>query len=335
MHVQASRQQFTDFQLQGAYPELQQLVGLHRFCKELKLSGPRRNSAQQAGEWQSRRRGRGVDFDEVRPYQAGDDIRSIDWRVTARTQKPHTKLYREEQERPVLLAADLRSSMFFGSQSCFKSVLCSALISSLAWIGLANRDRIGGLVFGDQQHRDIRPKRSKHAALELIQQLQKFAARLDSPCPTQPPQSLQMMLEKLLPVCRPGTGLYIASDFHDLDDRCFKLLYQLSRHADLTLFMLYDPLEQQLPHNDQLWVTDGRQRQRLSDHSNRQGRIDGRIDDGRNDSLIDSRIATLQSGCNRLGIKLVTLTTDSPLLDRLNGLYGSAGSRSKRSGAGV
>ncbi len=250
-------------------------------------------------------------------YQPGDEIRSIDWRVTARTQKPHTKLYREEQERPVLLAADLRSSMFFGSQSCFKSVLCSALISALAWIGLANRDRIGGLVFGDQQHRDIRPKRSKHAALELIQQLQRFAGQLNTPCPAQHSQSLQQMLEKLLPVCRPGTGLSLASDFHDLDERCFKLLYQLSRHADLTLFMLYDPLERQLPHNDQLWVTDGQRRQRLSAATDQHG-------------LIDSRIAMLESRCSPLGISVINLATDEPLLDRLSALYAKMGNLNQR-----
>ncbi|MEH6649853.1 MAG: DUF58 domain-containing protein [Motiliproteus sp.] len=299
----------TELPLQGAYPELDQLIGWHRRCADLKLVRRSRRSAALSGEWQTRRRGRGIDFDEVRPYQAGDDIRSIDWRVTARSQQPHTKVYHEEQERPVLLAADLRSSMFFGSQHCFKSVLCSSLMSALGWIALANRDRVGGLVFGDQQHREIRPKRSKHAALNWVQLLHQFAAELDSPCPTQPSQPLYKMLEKLLPICRPGSGLYIASDFHDLDSRSVKLLYQLSRHADLTLFMLHDPLEQQLPRTQQLWVTDGQQRHFLTGSDNQQ-------------DLIEQRLEQLKIHCGQFNMSLVSLSTGQPLQPLLARLYG-------------
>ncbi|MEH6471726.1 MAG: DUF58 domain-containing protein [Halopseudomonas sp.] len=314
MITKAPRQQLDNLQLEGAYPDLNQLIGLHRHCRDLKLARVRRSGANQAGEWQSSRRGRGMDFEEVRLYQAGDDIRSIDWRVTARTQKPHTKLYREEQERPVLLAADLRSSMFFGSQHCFKSVLCSTLMSTLSWITLANRDRVGGMLFGDQQHQELRPKRSKHTVLEWIRLLHQYSSALHTPCPEQTPQPLHRMLEKLLPICRPGTGLYIASDFHDLDERCYKLLYQLGRHADLTLFLLHDPLERHLPTTEQLWITDGHQRQQLSAARAQQ-------------TLIDDRIATLQQHCHQQKIKLVSLSTDEPLLSRLNALYGNGGRR--------
>ncbi|MEH6825670.1 MAG: DUF58 domain-containing protein [Motiliproteus sp.] len=309
-HVNATLQQFEHLRLEGAYPDLQQMIGLHRYCQQLQLSSLGRKRTALAGERQTRRRGRGMDFEEVRPYQAGDDIRSIDWRVTARTQTPHTKLYREEQERPVLLAADLRSSMFFGSQYCFKSVLCASLMSALSWITLANRDRIGGIVFGDQSHRELRPKRSKHTVLEWIQQLHQFAQQLQTPCPEQPPQSLHSLLQKLLPICRPGTGLYIASDFHDVDERCYKLLYQLARHADLTLFVLHDPLERHLPATERLWVTDGRQRQLLSMT-------------GMQHSVIDDRLAELQQRCELQGIRVLSLSTEEPLLARLNTLYRS------------
>ncbi len=314
LHVNASTQQFEQLRIEGAYPDLQQMIGLHRWCQQMALSSPGRRQAALAGERQTRRRGRGMDFEEVRPYQAGDDIRSIDWRVTARTQTPHTKLYREEQERPVLLAADLRSSMFFGSQQCFKSVLCATLMSALGWISLASRDRIGGLVFGDQNHRELRPKRGKHSVLEWIRQLHQFAHQLHSPCPEQPPQALHSLLQKLLPICRPGTGLYIASDFHDLDERCYHLLYQLGRHADLTLFLLYDPLERQLPLSERLWVTDGQQRQPLSATLAQQ-------------ALIDDRLTALQQSCQQQGIRVLSLGTDDLLLARLHGLYGNRGRR--------
>ena len=313
-HVNANLQQFEKIRLEGAYPDLQQMIGLHRCCQQLTFANQGRKQATLAGERQTRRRGRGMDFEEVRPYQAGDDSRSIDWRVTARTQTPHTKLYREEQERPVLLAADLRSSMFFGSQSCFKSVLCATLMSALAWISLANRDRIGGMVFGDQGHRELRPKRSKHSVLEWIRQLQLFANQLSTPCPEQPPQSLHSLLQKLLPICRPGTGLYIASDFHDLDERCYKLLYQLGRHADLTLFLLHDPLERQLPATDRLWISDGQHRQPLSESLAQQ-------------QLVEDRLGGLQQHCQQQGIRVHSLGTDELLLARLHRLYAN---RSRR-----
>ena len=314
LHANANVQQFEQIRFEGAYPDLKQMLGLHRWCQQMRFSSQGRRQATLAGERQTRRRGRGMDFEEVLPYQAGDDIRSIDWRVTARTQTPHTKLYREEQERPVLLAADLRSSMFFGSQYCFKSVLCATLMSALGWISLANRDRVGGVVFGDQAHIELRPKASKHAVLEWIRQLYGFAHQLQTPCPTQPPQPLHTLLQKLLPICRPGTGLYIASDFHDLDERCFRLLYQLSRHADLTLFLLNDPLERQLPVTEQLWVTDGQQRQSLSAVNTEQG-------------LIEKRLASLQQRCQPQGIRVLSLGTEDLLLARLQSLYSNRGRR--------
>ena len=133
----------------------------------------RRNRALSvlAGPNKSNFRGRGIDFEEVRNYQPGDDIRSIDWRVTARTGTAHTKLFREERERPVLVAVDQRSSMFFGSSHCFKSVLAAQLASLLAWSALDAGDRVGGLVFNDASHREIRPRRSRKTVLALLSQI--------------------------------------------------------------------------------------------------------------------------------------------------------------------
>jgi len=302
------------FPLDGAYTRLEQLVALHRFAARLSLSAKRQSGSALAGEWRTHQRGRGIDFDQVRAYQAGDDIRSIDWRVTARRQAPHTKVYREERERPVLLAADLRSPMFFGSQHCFKAVLASALIATLGWIALAGRDRVGGLVFGDHEHRDIRPRRSRHSVLELLQQLHAFSHRLSTPCPTDPPAPLSALLDKLLHTSRPGTGLYIASDFHDLDHTGEQRLHQLARHSDLTLFLISDPLEYGLPDSDELWIGNGRQRAAVSD-LHRPG------------ELLAQRDRRLRELCTRLAIPLHHLSTADSPLPLLQQLYG------QRSGA--
>ncbi|MFT5361599.1 MAG: hypothetical protein ACI9IN_001348, partial [Porticoccaceae bacterium] len=96
-----------------------------------------------AGGHKSRFRGRGMDFDQVRLYQPGDDVRTIDWRVTARTQTPHTKIFSEERERPILVITDLRGPMFFGSQQ-LKSIIACEISAALAWAGLSANDRAGG-----------------------------------------------------------------------------------------------------------------------------------------------------------------------------------------------
>ncbi len=311
MNQSVSFQQLDDWTLEGAYTELNRLVSLHSYAAEFKLSARRRAGAPLAGEWKTRHRGRGIDFEEVRLYQPGDDVRSIDWRVTARSQQPHTRVYREERERPVMLAADMRSSMFFGSRHCFKSVTCASLLSCLAWSALANRDRVGGLVFGDRSHRDIRPRRSKHSVLEWIRQLDRYSHLLSTPCddPVQSPEGLASLLEKLVHICKPGTAVIIASDFHDFDDQCRKRLFQLSRHTELTLFLISDPLEQQLPVGGRFWVTDGRRRQLLSSDSHHGDALQRRIDQ-------------LSQLCGPLAVPLHHLSTADHLLSVLRNLYG-------------
>ena len=158
--------------LQGAYISLEQLIAARFNAKDLNLKQRRRALSLLAGASKTNFRGRGLDFSEVRAYQAGDDIRSIDWRVTARSGKPYTKLFQEERERPILVMVDQRQPMFFGSQHCFKSVMASYLAALLAWSGLQQGDRVGGLVFGNEQQQEIRPRRSRQSVLALMQLLQ-------------------------------------------------------------------------------------------------------------------------------------------------------------------
>ncbi|MDH4074155.1 MAG: DUF58 domain-containing protein, partial [Gammaproteobacteria bacterium] len=138
----------------------------------IRLAGPARvlaldvlrvNSLQ-TGAYVSHFKGRGMEFDESRPYQPGDDPRSIDWRVTARSTEAFTKLYREERERPVLIMTDLRANMHFATRGCFKSVNAARAASLLAWAAHHRGDRLGGIVFGDSRHRELRPRLGRQAA---------------------------------------------------------------------------------------------------------------------------------------------------------------------------
>ena len=202
-----------------------------------------------------------MEFEEVRQYQAGDDVRTIDWRVTARTQVPHTKLFREERERPVLLVCDLRPNMYFGSQVRFKSVQLANLAAQLAWAAIHHKDRVGGLVFNAKTQHDIRPARSKHRVMELLHTLCEE--------PTQDLQQDSISIADILldsrRVARPGSAVFILSDFHDFDEASHHQLHCLARHIDVSCIKISDPLESQLSKLHGLSISDGKQRSQLSD----------------------------------------------------------------------
>ena len=130
----------------GIRATLTDLIGLRFEASRMPLPRNIRATHPISGQLRSKIQGRGVDFSEVRLYQPGDDVRSIDWRVTARTNQPHTKLFQEEKERPVLVLIDQGASLFFGSKVRFKSVAAARLGLSIAWSALAEGDRVGGIV---------------------------------------------------------------------------------------------------------------------------------------------------------------------------------------------
>ncbi|USD19886.1 DUF58 domain-containing protein [Microbulbifer variabilis] len=249
----------SDLDLRGAYPEVNSLVQMRYVARQLQLFKPRLVRSDQAGGLLTRYRGRGMNFEEVRDYQAGDDVRSIDWRVTARTGTTHTKLYQEERERPIVILLDLRSPMFFGSHRAFKSVAASGIAAALGWAGLQHSDRIGALLFSDNDIDTVRPKRSHHAVLAMIHSAVDRASKLQSPIAENGSQSMQTLLEEARRIARPGSALFLISDCHDLNQDCSQSLYLLSRHADLQVLRITDPLEQHLP-DQSLTISDGRQR---------------------------------------------------------------------------
>jgi uncharacterized protein (DUF58 family) len=249
-----------------AVASLAQMIKLRYGARE--LTGFPKIQARQmlAGGHKSRFRGRGMDFDQVRIYQPGDDVRSIDWRVTARTQVPHTKIFSEERERPILVISDLRGPMFFGSQR-LKSVVACEISAALAWAGLAANDRAGGLVFGPQQQVDIKSRRSHHAVLQFIHALHEYSSQLLEPQPDH--FSLRDILEESRRFILPGSTVFIVSDFHDLDSGCERHLFELARHGNLNFCHVYDNIETELPPPSLYAVTDGQQRT-LLDSSNKQ-----------------------------------------------------------------
>lgn len=220
----------------------------------------------QFGSHLSRFKGRGMEFDEVRAYQPGDEARAIDWRVSARTGNLHTKLYREERERPVLLWIDQRDSMQFATRGVFKSVQAGRLAALIAWAAVQQGDRLGALVLSDHQHYELRPRRGRRSVLSLIDAL--VHASQDSSAGN---QDLQTHLDRLRHVLRPGSLVFLISDFSDLEQRHVTDLRRMAVHNEVIMVQVYDPLDAELPLPGRYPISDG-QRSLVIDAADRSWR---------------------------------------------------------------
>ncbi len=303
----------------GAYCELAELIEQRHPAGKLDLNQRKRALSLLSGPNKTNFRGRGIDFEEVRAYQPGDDIRTIDWRVTARTGTAYTKLFREERERQVLVCVDQRSNMFFGSRTCCKSVLAARLGALLSWAALQRGDRLGGLVFSEREHHEIRPRRSRRSVLGLLNALTAMNQALPLP-PTENPQSFADMLAELRRIARPGSSLFLVSDFRGaLETSALEQLYQLGRHLEITALHCSDPLEQTLPDAGRYAVTDGESRVQLFT-----GEAPLR------DSFADrfqAQLAELRQSLGKLGIPMIEASTAESPLGILQAYYAGGGSR--------
>jgi uncharacterized protein (DUF58 family) len=192
----------------------------------------------------SRLRGRGVDYAESRNYQPGDDIRQMDWRVTARTGRPHTKLFQEERERNVLLVVSHNPSMHFGTRVRFKSVQAARLAALIAWAATANGDRIGAIGYGPGLNAEVKPGGGSRGALRLLRALREWDAIAADGHATVP---LSHALQRAQRLARPGSQIVVLGDGFDCDPASEPLLSLLARHCDVAAVLLTDPLEHKAP----------------------------------------------------------------------------------------
>lgn len=230
---------------------LPDLIRLQADARALKLPAARPVRSRQAGLQRSPRRGRGMAFAEVRQYQPGDDIRSIDWRVTARRQSPHTKLYEEERERPVLLLCDLGPTLFFASTGAYKQVRCAQIAGILAWLALWSGDQVGGLVFNGRELTVQRPARRKKSVLRFLDTLarqQRTGRSPDEPQGFHPQATgLDTALQEARRVAHTGSRIFVVSDFLTITADTSRLLGSLARHNTVSALRIIDPLELKLP----------------------------------------------------------------------------------------
>ena len=266
-----------------AHVTLDPLIALRLWSRFVEFPPRQRVSALQAGGYISSRRGRGIDFDEVRRYQPGDDIRSMDWRVTARTGHPHTKVFRDERERPVYLLIDFQPSMNFGTRRVTKRVLAAEVAALFAWAARRHGDRIGGFIVGPQGNTEVPPTGGDRGVLRLLHDLVE-ADTAQSGNAAQPGSDnivqggsdnivqggsdnivqggntnvaqdesmgavpgFVVALERLCQRVHPGDAVLIISDFYSLTPTAEQRLAALAARSDVSLIHISDPLERHAP----------------------------------------------------------------------------------------
>ncbi|MCQ8130474.1 DUF58 domain-containing protein [Methylomonas rivi] len=228
---------------------LKTLVDLAKPAAALNLR-PTQIRAAQSGNYLSHFKGRGMAFAETRLYQPGDDVRRMDWRVTARTGKPHSKIFCEERERPLFISVDYRSSMAFATRGVFKSVQAAKLAALLAWAAQQQGDRVGGQIFSDAGCLELKPRTGKAALLRF------FDALAHPVYPSPHGNTLASALARLQHHAHPGSRIYIISDFRGLDQAAENHLALIARHCEVVLLQIFDPLESRLPENGRYRFTD-------------------------------------------------------------------------------
>ena len=247
-----------DFLPKGHKVSAERLIEGRHVAQSININAQSKALALLAGRRKIRQRGRGVDFEEVRLYAPGDDVRSIDWRVTARSGDPHTKLFQEDREQPIVLLVDLRSPMWFGSKNCFKTVLASHIASVLAWAGLDAWERVGGIAMTNSGLVEIKPQRSKRSVFRLLRLMESAPSPSASPG-DDAPDAWSIALSQLKSLSRPGARLMVISDFTDLlsDTTVEKTFRDIVSHRQVVCLKITDPLDAELPPSGRYALTDG------------------------------------------------------------------------------
>jgi len=232
----------------GIYVTLEELVKLELKAKGFSFLPRQPIHSVLSGRHASRLRGRGLNFEELRGYLPGDDIRNIDWKVTARTQKPHIRVYTEEKERPAIIICDQRISMFFGTKKDMKSVTAAKLSALAIWRILSSDDRVGGIVFNDSELKEIKPGRSKANANLIFREIEVFNNKLNVELEIKPnPKMLNKVLEQVTRVAPHDYLVVVISDFHGLDNVSKKHFMTLAEHNDVISFLVYDTTAVEMP----------------------------------------------------------------------------------------
>jgi len=242
----------------GVYVDLEQLIALEQKGRKVSLLPRQPVHSLLSGRYASRMRGRGLNFEEIRDYRSGDDVRSIDWKVTARLQSPHVRVFNEERDRQGLLVVDQRLSMFFGTRRAMKSVTAAEIAAVVAWRILSVGDRVGGIVFNDRSIEEVRPQRSRRIVLQYLTKLAEQNQALGvGRGITRDATMLNRAVDRIRRVAPHDATVVIFSDFDGADETTGHAIAALAAHNTVIAVLIHDPSQSELPAAGRMTVTDG------------------------------------------------------------------------------
>jgi uncharacterized protein (DUF58 family) len=300
----------------GAYTDLNSLIRLKHLGQGFSFLPRQPIHSLLAGQKASRLRGRGLNFEEIRTYLPGDDIRNIDWKVTARMRKPHTRVYTEERDRPALLVVDQRVNMFFGSQRSMKSVTAAEATALAAWRVVGAGDRVGAIVFNDTETQVIRPRRSNKTVMQILEAVVRQNNALStSPDIVSHPERLNEILKQTTQLAKHDYLVCVISDFDGADADTRRLMTRLAQHNDVLAGFVFDALETEIPELGPVVVGDGTLQVEVdsNDTTLRQLYADTHAD----------RLATARTFLLQRQIPIIPLDAGLPVAEQLRKLLGN------------
>jgi len=225
----------------GVSIEVEDLVSIRGQLSGLSLASLHSRASQRSGAREIRLRGRGMEYEESRAYVHGDDVRTMDWRVMARTGEAHSKVFVEEKERRFLIAVDLSASMYFGTRFSFKSWAAAQVAAHVGWLASFAGDRIGGLIVSPESHHEVRPCKTRSGLLGVFHHLAQ-ASSIKPPADASRSR-LNFLLREINRVLKPGSIIALISDFIGIDEQSLEILSAIVRHNDISAYWIHDDTE--------------------------------------------------------------------------------------------
>jgi uncharacterized protein (DUF58 family) len=294
---------------QDVFVSLQDLLRMEHYARNFSfLARKQKVRSILGGKHASKLRGRGLDFEEVRNYVPGDDIRNIDWKVTARTQKTHSKVFSEEKEKPALIFVDQSKTMFFGSQRKTKSVVAAELAALAAFRVLKEGDRVGGVVFADGGTDIVYPKRDRKNILHFLEKIVERNHQLKDSSPIKFEEALQEVISKIRNIVTHDFLVIVISDFQRYSPKVVKYISELAQHNDVILAKVFDPMEKIIP-KARIVAGDG-EKQILIDGENK--RLRQNFSEG-----FDSDLTTFESQMKKHRVPVMRIDTVSDVDEQL------------------
>lgn len=244
----------------GLFVTLEELIEQKKYVAYLRLLTSKFATSNQAGDVKSAFKGRGIELEEIRSYTFGDDIRDIDWRVTARKDTPFTKLYAEEKDREIYVVLDLSSYMVFGTRNELKSVAASKIAALLGWLALENKDRFGCIIYDGKNNYVFKPKNHQANMIAIFKKIAEVSEEILRRRPAEPEEGFAKTIKLLQQNVKSQAAVFVISDFNRLDDDLKKSLAGLAKKTKTYMINVFDVLEEFPPKAGEYMAEDYGQR---------------------------------------------------------------------------